>query len=644
MKKEVGDLNNKYRVLLTEVLPYELPIGITNLQFYKNMQDDSVRRWFEELFKGTGLFVPFNYYVRRSGGVKSRLLSVMHPYSQLKVADFYEEFSDYLIYLCYCRKTFSLRHIDKVAKCIFNFNVDDKEEDSVDMNDEGNGVEVDADIVCYDEKKYKSYFTYKDYDVLYKFFDSVAFFRIEQKFRYFRTLDIASCFYHIYTHSISWAVKSKEYSKKNLKSSHSEDFESKIDNLMYEMNYKETNGILVGPEFSRIFAEIILQRIDQNVLDVLNTRYELSPHNDYEIKRYVDDYMVFSNELSTIDKIEQAYKEELEKYKLYLNSKKRETFERPFVSNISVAKAGGYNLFVEFTTKMHNKETGTYHAAKARGDFKSYISKFELLVKQSCVTFDVLNGYQLVLFKNFVLRNLTPYFCHQENEKDPDVLYNILEICFFIFSLDMNTSASYKLCRIIESIYAISKYDINVEEEVKQIISREMERCLDIYQAQVSDKDTNIEVMNLLITIDSSAEIFFDAKYLMRLFNIKEDNIPKADRCKHLNYFQICTLLQIIKNEQAFSDIKEMIQDEVMKRFVSHKEDWRSHAELVMLLLDWQTCPYIKNSDKVKLLEILNCANARKWFKNVDGWFFDWKCKPKIKDLLSKKEYHNVYE
>ena len=36
--KEIN-LNNKYRVLLTEVLPYELPLMLDNGGFYLNMQD-----------------------------------------------------------------------------------------------------------------------------------------------------------------------------------------------------------------------------------------------------------------------------------------------------------------------------------------------------------------------------------------------------------------------------------------------------------------------------------------------------------------------------------------------------------------------------------------------------------------------------
>lgn len=43
-------LNNKYRVLLTEVLPYELPLMLNNDAFYENMQDESLRKAFLNVF------------------------------------------------------------------------------------------------------------------------------------------------------------------------------------------------------------------------------------------------------------------------------------------------------------------------------------------------------------------------------------------------------------------------------------------------------------------------------------------------------------------------------------------------------------------------------------------------------------------
>ena len=49
MSREIS-LNNKYRVLLTEVLPYELPLMLDNEGLYLNIQDKDLCKIFKETF------------------------------------------------------------------------------------------------------------------------------------------------------------------------------------------------------------------------------------------------------------------------------------------------------------------------------------------------------------------------------------------------------------------------------------------------------------------------------------------------------------------------------------------------------------------------------------------------------------------
>lgn len=67
--------------------------------------------------------IPYDYSVRKYGGDKSRKLSLMHPYTQLQCVDFYAKHDNYMLSLC-CNSPFSIRYIEKRAKCIFK-----KEED-----------------------------------------------------------------------------------------------------------------------------------------------------------------------------------------------------------------------------------------------------------------------------------------------------------------------------------------------------------------------------------------------------------------------------------------------------------------------------------------------------------------------------------
>lgn len=241
------DLNNKYRVLLTEVLPYELPLMLDNEAFYSNMQDKEMKEVFDETFKGKlkKWTIPFDYSVRKYGGDKSRKLSLMHPYTQVDCVEFYSKYDYYMLSLC-GNSPFSIRYISDRAKCVFKAEEVDDEE----IHDKQSRIEIVGNEV---EKYYCSYFTYKRYDMMYKFFTSGDYLRLEQKYTHLMKMDIASCFYHIYTHTITWAVKGKEQAKSQIGKS---TFENDFDNLMQHTNYNETNGIIVGPEISRILQKL----------------------------------------------------------------------------------------------------------------------------------------------------------------------------------------------------------------------------------------------------------------------------------------------------------------------------------------------------------------------------------------------------
>ena len=97
---------------------------------------------------------------------------------------------------------------------------------------------------------------------------------------------------NVYTHTVAWALLNKEIVKDNLDKKLDATFAGRFDKLMQNMNYGETNGILIGAEISRIFAELILQKIDKNVQDKLRKK-EYLHKTHYEIFRYVDDYFIF---------------------------------------------------------------------------------------------------------------------------------------------------------------------------------------------------------------------------------------------------------------------------------------------------------------------------------------------------------------
>jgi hypothetical protein len=638
MSKEIN-LNNKYRVLLTEVLPYELPLMLDNEGFYLNMQDESLQKIFKETFVGKlkDWTIPYDYSVRKYGGDKSRKLSLMHPYTQLQCVDFYAKHDNYMLSLC-SNSPFSIRYIEKRAKCIFKKEDDENEVAQSYLK----RVEIFDDEI---EKYYRSYFMYKQYDMMYKFFISGDYLRLEQKHSHLMKMDIANCFYHIYTHTIAWAIKGKKLAKDFIGKT---TFENEFDSLMQHTNYNETNGIIVGPEISRIFAEIILQRIDVNVLNRLKQKpLSLKLGRDYEVRRYLDDHYVYANSEENLRKILEVYKEELQFYKLFVNESKLEFLERPFVSDISDAKREISTLMSCIADKWLEKDDEGRYLHMVNNEMKAFssvVNAFRSLVHRYKQKYGTLNRYLLTLLISQIGKEMN-------REKIPDASTGLLlmytEIAFYVFSLDMNASASIKLCRILEYLHrwAENCTDKTVLSEMENRFYREMKRCLDIYETRHMENDVNIEVLNLLLCLSRLMKTPLSRTHLVKIFSISDGN--KEDYVR-LNYFQICTLMYIIGGNVNYEDVRKKIIEEVNRRLLVDCALW--HSDNAMLFFDITVCPYVKKQEiKQIILKVYGCsgdAYGKKYkeLTKTKRWFFNWDKTQKLSEILSKREYHSPYE
>lgn len=638
MSKEIN-LNNKYRVLLTEVLPYELPLMLDNGGFYLNMQDESLQKIFKEAFVGKlkDWTIPYDYSVRKYGGDKSRKLSLMHPYTQLQCVDFYAKHDNYMLSLC-SNSPFSIRYIEKRAKCIFK-----KEEDKNEVAQSfPKRVEIFDDEI---EKYYRSYFSYKQYDMMYKFFISGDYLRLEQKYTHLMKMDVANCFYHLYTHTIAWAIKGKEQAKDLIGKT---TFENDFDSLMQHTNYNETNGIIVGPEISRIFAEIIFQRIDINVLNRLKrVPLSLKLGRDYEVRRYLDDHYVYANSEENLRKILEVYKEELQFYKLFVNESKLEFLERPFVSDISDAKREISTLMSCIADNWLKKDDEGHYLYRVNNEMKAFssvVNAFRSLAHKYKQKYGTLNRYLLTLLISQIGNEMN-------RENMPNVSAGLLlmytEIAFYVFSLDMSASASIKMCRILEYLHrwAENCTDKAALLELENRVYREVKRCLDIYETRRMDNEINIEVLNLLLCLNRLMKTPMSRTHLVKLFSISDG---KKEDYERLNYFQICTLMYIIGGDINYEDIRKKIIEEVNRRLLVDCALW--HSDNAMLFFDITVCPYVKKQEiKQLILKVYGCSETAygkkyKELTKTNRWFFNWDKTQELSEILSKREYHSPYE
>lgn len=109
--------------------------------------------------------------------------------------------------------------------------------------------------------------------------------------------DIEDCYGSIYTHSIPWALHTKEIAKKERRNKSL--VGNKIDKHLQDMAYGQTNGIPQGSVLMDFIAEIVLGYADQE----LTKKIEDEKITDYRIIRYRDDYRVFANNPNDADVI-----------------------------------------------------------------------------------------------------------------------------------------------------------------------------------------------------------------------------------------------------------------------------------------------------------------------------------------------------
>ena len=118
--------------------------------------------------------------------------------------------------------------------------------------------------------------------------------------------DITRFYPSIYTHSISWAAYGKENVKKN-RELFDGSLADRLDVLVRNCNRNQTVGIPIGPETSRIIAEIISSRIDcefelkTRVLS--NKKLKEVSINKSTIDRLQDDWTIGASSLERVENI-----------------------------------------------------------------------------------------------------------------------------------------------------------------------------------------------------------------------------------------------------------------------------------------------------------------------------------------------------
>jgi hypothetical protein len=645
------------RVLLTETCPYEVPVLFSNLGFYWHIRkyDDGkseVSDVIEYLFVGydqSEYSIPLVYKIRKDED-SFRTLSLLHPGAQIRFVDFYKAFDQQI--LMECRKSlFSIRSPSSVASKYYIRNPRQNINKYRSKNIVGAG----------DESRHKflsSYFSYNGYTRLYKFFDSQEFIRLEQRFSSFWSLDISKCFDSIYTHSITWALKTKIYSKQNARVKNS--FGSIFDRIMQACNYNETAGIVIGPETSRIFAEIIFQEIDQTIERRL-TDINLIHGESYVIKRYVDDIFIFTASEIDSSKISKVVASCFKEYKLNLNANKTIKAARPFVTqktkSLSLVKTSLAKLADSLTGRGDEEGNRNYIPRRVINRNKLKVS-FLNDVKSACIgdpdAYDLACGYVISALCNLLIRvteeNIARIFSESESKgKYSDFFHIIIELMFHFYTVSPSHKGSVKIC--MATNLACSFFDAHISEDSNSIrsliyiLGYDFFQSSDFIKMQPDKEYAFLEALNLLVSLKDLGDNFSLPRETLK-------SIIDVSSGRELSYFEIITLLYYIGSSTMYSQIKTQVIKSIKKALLD-LTDIKQNAEKTYLLLDVLTCPNIDNKLKDMLVGKLlkqvrqsaptqgEIVDARLKL-NKFSWFVSWNGADLLA-LLEKKELLKSY-
>ena len=684
-RKKIKLSYSKERVLFSDVLPYECPIIFSNRYLYrflakylwigkeqkidniawnvlkqsKRLDQKDANAFAALLFgcyekgkrigplqhKLNDLFYPYQFNIAHKMN-KNRTLSIIHPYNQWQVVEFYEQYKYSILYLCN-QSSYSIRKPHKIAQYFY---YRDR------LHRKLSGHESDKVELFFNEyENLKTYFSYEKYANIYKFYEDYRYQRAEKKFKYLVKFDLQSCFDSIYTHTISWATAGGADKVKVLPGYHGSWVGDAFDNLMQSVNARETNGIVIGPEFSRIFAEIILQYIDQKVEQELLEK-NLRQKSTYECYRYVDDYFLFYNDEKDKNLFMESLTKRLKEFKLQISPSKTEEFERPFITKVTIAKQRIENLLSNIfsiplweeieSNSSTEKDTEDKDSDKDREilekKFNIYLpandvnTQIKVIVKECGIEYrDIANyllekisqrldtflnryeigfkKYERLMSKEKTNKDDVETHAQRAQRKLTSYLVSLIDVTFFVFNSNRQINTTLKLQKIMNSIiiYAKRHGDFKVNHAVRfQTISK------DIIFKKIQD-----EIALVLATTDSHRSTLHESLYLLILakelgyaYLLAPEVIKSFIEKSELQYnlFACLILLYYYANHKCYDSQKTLLKEEILKKYRLVTESERKrNSELTILTADMMTCPFVNDAYKQNLLTLMGITETR---------------------------------
>lgn len=630
------------RIVLTELLPYEAPLRFSTLLFHARLVSKSLLPTSLQPFisspNAKWETVPYTFPIFRTPE-RTRTLSVMHPLQMPVFCQFYERYSNTLLSLC-AKSSWSLRRPAAVATNFVDRTNPTKADPDVE-SDVGPGsrdVGQPEDILLH-APAMTSYFAYSMNPYLWGFFQSRDFGHLEQRFSRYYQLDVASCFDSIYTHSISWASRGKEASKRGRTKSVGCDFE--FDRCMRSVNHGETAGIIIGPEVSRLFSEVIFQEIDARAERECSDA-GLNCGIEFAVRRYVDDYFVFCNREDVFLKVQEVLSRCLAQFRMSFNPSKTIEHGRPFVTRLSRAKQALSALVSEYMERVEGDDRPP--------------RRMRLLESVKQAIGDHRSSYgECAKYLMSVVRRQIVSRCSRGGDRGHAFLSRVIECglvpeMFRVFALSPEYQASVVLGRIVSDIRTCFR---RRDRELAEVFYRDVAAAFHevLWSLSLAEFRPSLELANLFVALSG-----INCVHPIPSTIVKRLWCPGPTGRERGDYFVTMCLLYSFGDRQEYSEIRNRLISEAITRVSGLRPmEEAPQAELFLMGMDLMSCPETSARDKrlaggcvLKSLSRGGAPSAQKVGRFVnqcsrESWFFDWESTRTTGFYIGKKELSSAY-
>jgi hypothetical protein len=382
---------NKLDYILTDLLPVELSelfsfrplydfllgksqqktIALLIEQLKRIMAEGKETMFFEKLAT-----MPLKYNILK-GTDSTREMSVMQPLSALNIFFFMECYQKDILNHFGKHHCFSIRYHKKNTELYYK--TKSKRETQYFQRQ---SLQTGKGIV----QQTGSYFKIAPFESINSFSDSRIWRLCNFHFSYYAKIDYKSCFDSIYSHAYNWIIERNVVDSKDAKNSN---LFIAIDRILQNINGRSSNGLIVGPEFSRMIAEVLLQQIDSEVFLALSNK-KMEQGKEYNAFRYVDDIFIFSNSQEHLNIVIDKFKSISEKYLLHLNELKLSKGETPCLPK----------AWLEKTRHLSDRFEGFFFTGN-KSEFDKLPDNERHLVKDNYIHVDRIKDEIVVLMKEF---------------------------------------------------------------------------------------------------------------------------------------------------------------------------------------------------------------------------------------------------